>query len=201
MTKAIFWIAVIAFSGFMTFMSYAYGDSRALMDFFRVVFPVLTIWGLKKYNDIEAEYGPRPREFVLGQVQVYNDVIEVYVTTDQKIMVECVEPFRKIFDFKTYPSKFEKHLIIIGEKRYPISELTKFILRDDESIAKHYAESAAQKRANGRGGQSITDAAARRRDLREARRLEVEFADGYSLLLSNVDEKIVKEIQSLIAHN
>lgn len=200
MTKAIFWLVVIIVSGFMSFMTFAYGDGRALMNIFRVVFPVLTIWGLKKYNDVEAEYGPRPRAFALGQVQVYNDILEAYTTTEQKIIVECVEPFRKIFDFKTYPSKYEHHMIVSGDNRYPLSALTKFILREDDSIAKHYADSAALKRANGRGGQSIADAAARRRDLHAARRLEVEFQDGESFLLANVDERIVKDIQGLITH-
>lgn len=154
----VLWLMLILFSGFMTFMSYVYGDDRFTMYVFRVVFPLLTLWGLKKYNDLEAEYGPRKREFVLGKVQVY--------------MVEG--------------------------KEYSIEDLSKFVITEDEKIMTHYAESAALKRANGRGGQSIADASARRRDLQESRRLEIAFNDGESYLLSEVYEPIAKEIRLLL---
>lgn len=199
MTRVIFWLAVIYISGFMSVMSYVYGDSRMIMDIFRIVFPLLTIWGLKKYSDIEAEYGPRPREFILGKIQVYNDVLESFTTTEQVVSIQCVEPFRKIFDFKKYPSKYEEYKIIIGNKEYSLSDITKFVIHNDQNIAVHYANIAALKRANGRGGQSISDAAARQRDLNTTRRLEMAFSDNTSYTLANLNQPVVNDMRGLLS--
>ncbi|MDD3770735.1 MAG: hypothetical protein PHV10_09015 [Sulfuricurvum sp.] len=164
-----------------------------------MIFGVILMWSWKKTDSIEGAE-PKQREFILGKVENYNDVIQKYVTSNESILVQCLEPHRKLFDFQSYPSKYESYKFFVGDKEYSIDEISKFIIDDDEGIKRHYATQASIKSAVGRGGQSITDAMARQRDLREARRVILEFNNTTSYLLSNVDETIAKDIEkSLIA--
>lgn len=165
-----------------------------------MIFSVMLVWSWKKPDSIDGAE-PKQREFVLGKVENYNEVIQKYVTSDQAILVQCLEPHRKLFDFHSYPSKYERYKIFVGDKEYSIDDIAKFIIDDDEGIKRHYARQASIKNAIGRGGQSITDAMARQRDLREARRIIIEFNDATSYLLSNVDEAIAHEIEKSLILN
>lgn len=198
-TKSLGWNALFWISVFMTFMSYGYGDSRLLMDIFRVIFPILIIWSWKKQSDIQSENGPTEHVFTLGNIEIFNDVLEQYTTSDQKISVKCLEPYRKVFDFKTYPSKYINHKILVGDREYSLHDISKFIIDEDENIKKFYAAQASIKRATGKGGQSIADAMARQRDLRETRRVIIEFKDDSSYLLSNVVDYIAKDIEAALS--
>lgn len=163
-----------------------------------MIFGITLVWSWKKTDEIGFSE-PKQREFTLGKIEVFNDVIQKYITSDQKILVECLEPHRSSFDFKSYSTTYQNHKVIVGEKEYSIDDITKFIIDDDEGIKRHYAAQASIKSATGRGGH-ITDAMARARDLREARRVIIEFNDTTSYLLSNVDEAIAIDIEkSLIA--
>lgn len=187
----LFWLSVL-----MMYVGYA-GKNEV----FIAVWFVVLLWSWKKHSDVQAEYGPSERIFTLGNIEVFNDVIEQYTTSDQKILVKCLEPYRKVFDFKTYPTKYIDHKLVIGDKEYSLSDLSKFVIDEDESIKRFYAAQASMKRATGKGGQSISDAMARQRDLRETRRIIIEFMDGNSYLLSNVDDQIAKDIQTGLITN
>lgn len=193
--KSFWWGALFWLSVFMTYMSYKYGNSRLLMDIFKVIFPILIILSWKKHSDVQSEYGPSEQVLTLGNIEVFNDVVEKYTTSDQKILVKCLEPYRKVFDFKTYPTKYINHKILIGDKEYSLQDVSKYIIDEDENIKRFYAAQSSIKRATSKGGQSITDAMARQRDLRESRRIIIEFTDGNSYLLSNVGDYIAKEIE------
>lgn len=197
--KSFWWGTLFWLSIFMTYMSYMYGNSRLLMDIFKVVFPILIIWSWKKHSDIQAEHGPLEQVFTLGNIEVYNDIIEKYTTSDQKIVVKCLEPYRKVFDFKTYPTKYIDHKILVADKEYSLRDLLKFIIDEDENIKRFYAAQSSMKRATSKGGQSIADAMARQRDLRASRRVIIEFNDGNSYLLSNIDENIAKDIEAILS--
>lgn len=189
--KSFWWGLLFWLSALMIYVGYA-GKSETFMG----VWLVVLLWSWKKHSDVQAEYGPTERLFSLGSIEIFNDVIEKYTTSDQKISVKCLEPYRKIFDFKTYPSKYIDYKIIVGDNEYALHDISKFIIDEDENIKRFYAAQASMKRATGKGGQSISDAMARQRDLRESRRVVIEFTDGTSYLLSSIDDVIAKEIEN-----
>lgn len=191
--KSFWWGILFWISAFMIYIGIA-GKNEV----FAIVWGVILLWSWKKHSDSEAEKEPKKRNFVLGQIEVFNEVLQKYTTSGEKVIVNCLEPFRKVYDFQSYPSKYIEHKIIIGEKEYSLTDLIRFVIDNDEGIMRHYATQASIKRAVGNGGQSISDAMARQRDLREARRLILEFTDGTSYLLSNVDEAIAKDIEKLL---
>lgn len=166
---------------------------------FIVVWLLILLWSWKKHSDVQAEYGPTEHLFTLGNIEIFNNVIEKYTTSDQKISVKCLEPYRKVFDFKTYPSKYIDYKILVGDNEYSFHDISKFIIDEDENIKRFYATQASIKRATGKGGQSISDAMARQRDLRETRRVIIEFKDGTSYFLSDIDMSIAKEIEKLLS--
>lgn len=192
------WTLVFLFSGFMTYMSYVYGDNSILMAVFKIVWPALFLLSIKKYNDAEIETGPKNREYTLGTVESYNEVLGQYLPTDKKITVKCLEPVSKILDFKPKPTKFIDHKILVDGKEYSISDLTKFIILESESIKEFYAELGAKKRAVGNNGQTITDAMSRQRDLKETRRIQIGLHDGSFYSLCKVNEVIAKDIENMI---
>lgn len=192
--KSFWWGTLFWLSALMMYLGYA-GKNET----FIAVWFVILLWSWKKHSDVQAEYGPTEHLFTLGNIEVFNNVIEKYTTSERKISVKCLEPYRKIFDFKTYPTKYVDHKILVDDQEYSLRDVSKFIIDEDESIKQVYAAQASIKRATGRGGQSIADAMARQRDLRETRRIIIEFIDGSSYLLSNIDEKIAKDIETVLS--
>lgn len=191
--KSFWWGALFWISALMIYIGVT-GKSEA----FALIWLGILLWSWKKHSDSEAEKEPKKRNFTLGQVEIFNEVLQKYTASEEKIIVNCLEPFRKVYDFKSYPSQYIEHKILVREKEYSPADLVRFVIDNDEGIMRHYATQASIKRATGNGGQSISDAIARQRDLREARRLLIEFTDGTSYLLSNVDESIAKDIEKLL---
>lgn len=192
--RSFWWGMLFWISAFMMYVGYA-GKSEA----FIAIWFIILLWSWKKHSDVQAEYGPTEHLFVLGNIEIFNDVLEKYTTSDQKISVQCIEPYRKVFDFKAYPSKYIDHKILVGDREYSLLDISKFIIDEDEHIKHFYATQASIKRATGKGGQSISDAMARQRDLRETRRVIIELKDGTSYFLSNIDMSIAKEIEKLLS--
>ena len=150
-------------------------------------------WGI----NISDGYKFKKVTIDLGQITEFNDVVQKFIKTNDKITVHA---FQRDFTTKEIFTRSDTNLkyaykdisFVVKGHTYTIDEIKRFEITESESIKKSHEID------NTINGRSISSAAAYSRDLNESRRIVICFSNENCFVLSNVNNSLALSIQLAI---